>query len=119
MKQTEHISEESITNFHKDGYEFLSNFYEASITFNGLTYGNAEAAFQAQKVLDNEERMKFCRLTPNIAKKRGRKVQLRTDWEEIKLELMYEIVKSKFEQNPKLAQKLLATGEQGLVEGNT
>ena len=31
---------------------------------------------------------------------------------------MYDVCKAKFTQNPELAEKLLATGEQELVEGN-
>lgn len=33
-------------------YYFLSNFYEAPITYEGITYQNNEAAFQSAKVLD-------------------------------------------------------------------
>ena len=36
----------SITDFHKEGYEFLSNFYEANVEYGGLIYGSNEAAFQ-------------------------------------------------------------------------
>ena len=31
----------------KGPYYFLSNFYPAKVTYNGVTYRNAEAAFQA------------------------------------------------------------------------
>ena len=119
LKQAGYIPRESISDFHRDGYEFLSNFYEAPVTYEGLTYLNVEAAFQAQKVFGDEERMQFCSLPPNKAKRRGRRVQLRSDWEEVKVGLMYEIVKAKFEQNPDLAQRLIATGDKKLIEGNT
>lgn len=33
----------------RDENFYLSNFYECSIDYDGLTYLNAEAAFQAQK----------------------------------------------------------------------
>ena len=52
------------------------------------------------------------------AKKRGRKLDLRPDWEKVKISLMYEICMCKFMQNPTLRDSLLATGNALLVEGN-
>ena len=65
------------------------------------------------------EREQFCELPANKAKRLGRQVELRSGWEEIKTELMLEIVRAKFTQNPVLAARLLATGARKLVEGNT
>lgn len=96
---------------------FLSNFYNCNITYNGITYRNAEAAFQAQKTLTGRER--FAELTPPDAKHLGRHVHLRPDWEEVKYDEMYKIVKAKFTQNEDLRTLLLATGTQHLEEGNT
>jgi len=84
-----------------------------------LTYQNNEAAFQAQKTLDENERMKFTTLNPSEAKYLGRHVKLRPDWESIKTNVMYEICLAKFTQNEDLKEKLLATGNKHLEEGNT
>lgn len=100
-------------------YYFLSNFYEAPVTYEGITYRNNEAAFQAAKVTDVSIREKFSTLDPLSAKRKGRHVQLRHGWDQIKFDIMYEIVKAKFEQNVELKNKLLATGEDHLEEGNT
>lgn len=100
-------------------YFFLSNFYEAPVTYDGLTYESSEAAFQAQKAADKGDRIAFTTVTPSESKKMGRRIPLRRDWEEVKDQIMYEICLSKFIQNPELKQKLLATGYEGLVEGNT
>lgn len=97
---------------------YLSNFYEAPIEYNGLSYKNNEAAFQAQKVLDNETREQFCELPPNLAKRLGRKVKLREDWDEVKVDIMKEICRTKFETHPNLMDRLLTTGNRPLVEGN-
>ena len=102
-----------------DEYFFLSNFYDSKVTYDGITYLNNEAAFQAMKTLDEDERRKFALLDPDAAKKAGRKVSLRADWEDVKTDLMYEICKAKFTQNEDLAQKLSATGHEELVEGNS
>ena len=61
----------------------------------------------------------FTNLDPSSAKKLGRRVQLRSDWENVKYNVMYEIVKAKFTQNLKLKAKLLETDNQHLEEGNT
>ena len=45
---------ETIKNFF-DAYAFLSNFYNAPVSYNDLTYHNSEAAFQAQKEIICEE----------------------------------------------------------------
>jgi len=100
-------------------YYFLSNFYPAEVSYEGLTFQNNEAAFQAQKTLNSEEKTAFSDLDPKTAKHRGRHVRLRTDWEDVKDGIMEEIVRAKFTQNPKLGEQLLSTGNADLIEGNT
>lgn len=109
---------EVINNF-RGKYFFLSNFYMAPVTYEGITYTNSEAAFQAQKCENPENRKTYADMNPSEAKKAGRRVTLRKDWESVKFTVMYEIVKAKFEQNPVLRLKLLATGSAHLEEGNT
>lgn len=110
-------SDTSINSF-TDDYFFLSNFYECPVEYDGLKYLNNEAAFQAQKCPDPKDRVKFTALNPTEAKKLGRSVSLRKDWEQIKIRIMTEIVEAKFAQNPDLMQKLLETGGAYLEEGN-
>lgn len=109
---------ETINSF-QGGYFFLSNFYESPVSYRGLTYTNNEAAFQAQKCVSDSEKIRFTTLNPSEAKKLGRKVNLRKDWESVKVKIMEEIVRAKFTQNQDLADKLLATGDAYLEEGNT
>ena len=106
-----------ITTFEGE-YEFLSNFYESPVTFEGLTYGSSEAAFQACKSLDPAVRERFTSLSPAQSKREGYKVNLRADWEDVKVSVMDEILRAKFSQNPGLMEKLSATGQAILVEGN-
>lgn len=98
-------------------YFFLSNFYETPILYNGNYYRNTEAAFQAMKCPERAD--SFTHLNPSEAKKLGRQVRLRADWELVKEDYMYEICKTKFEQHSDLKARLLATGDAYLCEGNT
>lgn len=100
-------------------YLFLSNFYEAPVEYEGITYRNNIAAFQAQKTCTYEERRKFADMNVGKAKFVGANVKLRPDWEEVKTDIMYDICRCKFEQNPELAEKLIATGDEYLAEDNT
>lgn len=97
---------------------FLSNFYESPVKFEGLEYKSVEAAFQSAKTTRVEERMRFTYMDPSEAKQTGRRIYLRKDWEKVKDNVMYECLKDKF-SNPDLRAKLLATGDEELVEGNT
>lgn len=109
---------EKITSF--DGeYDFLSNFYAAEVLWKTILYPTNEHAFQAAKSNLIQERLEIAELaTPGQAKRAGRKVQLRKGWEEIKYTIMKEIVTAKFSQYPELLEKLLATGDAELIEGN-
>ena len=85
-------------------YAFLSNFYDSPIFYEGITYPTNEHFFQAMKTLD-------------LAKRMGRNVQLRPDWEKVKVDVMRTGLMLKF-TDAALAEKLLATGDEELVEGN-
>lgn len=97
----------------------FSNFYPCEIAIDGITYKSVEAAWQAQKTLDIEERKMFSKLLPSEAKSRGRKVNLRPDWEYVKDDLMYKICLVKFSQNEELKQLILSTGDAELIEDTT
>ena len=100
-------------------FDFLSNFYPARVEVGGVCYSNAEAAFQAQKCVDAAERGEFAELVAVKAKRRGRQVKLRPDWDSVRLGVMEEVVRAKFRQNSDLAARLLGTGRLPLAEGNS
>lgn len=103
----------------KGEYEFLSNFYPSPVEFNGRKYPTVEHAFQASKTDDYNEQ-EVIRLAPSAssAKKCGRKVTLRANWDGIRVAYMKAIVLEKFKQNPDLLEKLLDTKDAVLEEGN-
>ena len=97
---------------------FLSNFYIHTIIYKGKEYKTVEHAYQASKAMNESEHEWIRNMdTPGKAKKNGLKVHLRKDWEEIKLDLMIELVRIKF-SDPELAKKLINTKNYLLVEGN-
>ena len=116
---------EKIDNFKESGYGFLSNFYECTVVYNGIAYKHTEGAFQAQKTHDVEKKKYVATLSASNCKKacgrrglNGFKLDLRPDWEEVKDQIMYEVVRAKFEQNTDLRERLLATKDAELEEGN-
>lgn len=99
-------------------YAFLSNFYPSPIKYEGIKYPTVEAAFQAAKTSDLHMKMAIATAdNPGKAKRMGRKVVLREDWEEIKDKVMEDCLRLKF-SDPVLREKLLATGDEELEEGN-
>lgn len=101
-------------------YDFLSNFYPSTFEWHGRVYPTVEHFFQAAKAETQEGyEMVMREPGPGGAKHAGRNVKLRADWEQIKDKVMYTALKEKFKQNPELKEKLLATGDEKLVEGNT
>jgi len=112
-----------------DKYFFLSNFYPflgnhpiapvLNIKYDGITYPTSEHAFQAAKTFSTEAREVIARCTsPGQAKRMGRVVPLRKDWETARIHVMDNILWIKFEE-PKLNKKLLKTEGYDLIEGNT
>ena len=100
-------------------YRFLSNFWPAEIVFENLTYPSVEHAYQAAKTLSIDERKRIANLpTASEAKKEGRKLAKRPDWEQVKFQVMEECVRYKFTHHAELKAQLLATGEAELIEGN-
>ena len=101
-------------------YSFLSNFYVWSIEHEGLTYRTVEHAFQASKTLDQNERRRIANMfAPGDAKRAGRRVKLREDWEKVKVGVMLDLLRKKFAPPTLLSNALLNTDDAELIEGNT
>ena len=98
-------------------YLFLSNFYEGNVfEYKGCKFTNTEAPFHAEKCLERIKEFEMKR--PSQSKQLGRRVTLRKDWEEVKDQVMYDVCYAKFTQDKKLKEKLLATGDREIIEGN-
>lgn len=104
-------------------YRFLSNFWIISVEYEGLRYPSSEHAFQAAKTLDVEFRKEFLLDNhPQYAKNLGRSAKMkqlmRPDWNDIRDDVMFELLRIKFSK-PLYRTKLLATGNAYLEETNT
>jgi len=98
---------------------FLSNMHpcELSIIYNGVVYNFhcSEAAYQAMKCPERID--EFTELNGPKSKALGRKVELRSDWSSVLIDVMRYVINCKFRQNPELAERLMAV-EGEIVEYN-
>lgn len=109
---------DNVIDHFRGDFAFLSNFYPSTFRYEGHMYPTVEHAYATYKTLVESERNIIRRArTPGEAKKLGRSVTLRKDWDSIKVDVMRRFVKLKFE-NPLLREMLIATGDAELVEGN-
>lgn len=100
-------------------YAFLDNDYETHITIDGIVFKTVTAAFESRKVDDLIIQFKISKKSPAEARRYVKAFVLPSDWADTQDEIMKSIVVKKFEQNPKLRQKLIATGDELLVYNNT
>lgn len=119
----------SYINSFRGRYVFLSNFYPCKIEHKGIVYPSVEHYYVALKVTGMQfidgvyyTAPDFRELVAKIkdpadAKKIGKIVKVRSDWNQKKLEFMEWGVREKF-KDQKLAQDLLETGELQLIEAN-
>ena len=102
-----------------DKYRFLSNFYPCTITYEGITYPSNEHYYVAMKTTDLPLRKKISEVpTAGQVKRFGRNMEIRPDWDSVKLQVMKYGLEQKF-SDPTLAQMLKDTGDAHLIEGNT
>lgn len=98
-------------------YRFLSNFWDCPVEYEGLYFKSTEAAYQAAKSIDPEVRAQFVPLSCRDAKKLGQKIQIRKDWEFVKVPIMRLLLRRKF-RITSLRKDLLETGDAYLEETN-
>lgn len=111
-------------------YDFLSNMYPCPVSYQNETFSCTEIPYHLYRIKEEctivRDQFRNCKTgyeakaLNNRYKKSGQLKQLkRPDWEQINLQLMYDLVYAKFSQNPELKIKLLQTGTIELVENNT
>lgn len=100
-----------------DEFNEFSNFYRRDIFVDDETWSSIEHYYQAMKseypIMQKTIRKAQ---TPGEAKRMGAAIRLRSDWEEIKHNVMRKAVQAKFEQHPDLQALLLSTKNKELIE---
>lgn len=98
---------------------FLSNFWFCNIRFEGVLYPSTEHAFQAAKTLSTAHRKSIAQACSAAdAKRLGRRVSLRPDWDQVRTAVMLEINRQKYSQQI-LRRALLATQSRPIFEVTT
>lgn len=113
----------------RDRYDFLSNAFAAPISlgktpsdpnYDGIVYPTVEHAYQASKTNVLTERQDIAlAVSAQDAKRLGQKVTLIQDWDNNKVGVMEDLVRTKFQTHIDLKIKLLMTGTEELVQGNS
>lgn len=108
---------EPISHFRGE-WRFLSNFYAAKVTMGRVEYPSVEHAYQAAKTDRKTDRNAIYRcVTAGAAKAYGRRVNLRPDWESVKLGIMEDLLRQKFEIWD-MRGGLVRSWPRQLIEGN-
>lgn len=99
-------------------YRWLSNFYKSPVTLWGVKFDTVEQAYQASKCSNRSDwdMMVGCK-TPGDAKRKGRLITIRPDFESIKLDIMYQLLFLKF-SDPYFKNKLIRIKDYYIEETN-
>jgi len=101
---------------YSDYDKHFSNFSPSPISYDGDEYPTVEHAYQAQKATtDMVRKLIEDQPTPGKAKRMGRVITKRSDWEEIKYDIMVGCLREKF-KIPEYKEILLGTGDEELIE---
>lgn len=103
----------------KGVYGYLSNFYRSEFLLEGKVWHSAEQYYQSKKFEGTtfEEAIKNA-ASPGKAARLGRSSPstVRSDWDEVKVLVMWKAISAKFTQNDYLCQLLLETDQAQIVE---
>lgn len=103
----------------KGDHGYMSNFYVSPFDADGCTWQTVEHYYQAKKSKDKSKAAleTFAKYTtPGKAKRAGQRIDLREDWEDVKINVMLDALRYKFNQNEDLKKKLLDTENEVLHE---
>lgn len=107
--------------YYEESYFALHNFSAHAIEIDGITYPTAEHAFHALKFDDSNLRDRIIACpSPIAAFKLGKELKphRRPDWDDIKIDILTDIIRHKAQQNPDVKETLLLSGSEEIVEAN-
>lgn len=99
---------------------WFSNFgeFDQPLLYQDIAYTTPEVFYQAMKTQDLAERAQISAMTPDQAKRAGKQVNLRLDWEQVKERYMEVALRHKFKPGTSWHQRLINTRSQPIVELN-
>jgi N-glycosidase YbiA len=100
-------------------YGCFSNFSKHGFMLDELYWSTSEHYFQAQKFIGTPhlEKIRQLKMPKDAANMgRDRKLPLRSDWEQVKDDVMRKAVLQKFQTHADIREILLGTGDQLIVE---
>ena len=101
-------------------HQWLSNFALCEVEINDMIFPSVENAYQAGKFIsagDFATANKLISCTAGKSKRIGKTAVLVSNWSEIKIYLMEDLISQKFNQRP-FKELLLSTGECFIEETN-
>ena len=112
-------TQQKILGFKKPEYQFLSNMARVWVDYEEHSYFSVEHAYQAAKSTNPRDRKLMFRVaSPYDAKRIAKSFVVRQDWHQIKLQVMEDLLRQKFNTEP-FKFKLKATGNAYIEETNT
>ena len=92
------------------------NFQPCQFTINGVTFSSAENYFQWSKATNDHDRERILKSGTGItAWEAGQHIKIRDDWDQVKVQEMYNGNRAKFEQNEEERQALMQSGDSPII----
>jgi len=113
-----HDTEQQIFFYEHEFYVF-SNFSAFAVYWKGKLYPTSEHAYHAEKFEDEhlKEQIRSALSAHDTLKlAHEHRDKYRTDWDNVKLNVMKEILRAKTNQHPYVMKKLLKSGNRELIE---
>ncbi|MBQ2872419.1 MAG: NADAR family protein [Bacilli bacterium] len=112
---------DEVIGFYPREFYCLDNFSSFKVKYDGYLYSSLEEAYQTIGFLESApeiaEQIKNCNSAHEAQKIAViNKEKQRSDWDEVKVAIMEELLRLKIEQNPYVKKKLLETKDYLIVE---
>lgn len=108
--------------FYEQDFYVLSNFSAFTLMWKGIRFDTSEAAYHWEKFTGDSLVQKMIETAHSAHEAfkiaEAHKEFRRPDWDDVKVDIMREILRAKVEQHEYVRRKLLATGERELVENS-
>ena len=112
---------DEVIGFYPREFYPLDNFSSFKVEWNGYMYASLEEAYQAASFMGSDEELVEKVKHSHSADEAQRiayanRDKQRSDWNQVKLSIMEELLRLKIEQNPYVKKKLLQTMDYTIVE---